>query len=363
MTAHGWDNNEHGASGASEMLLEIQGLKVEYQSGRRSLRAVDGVDLKLRRGEVLGITGESGSGKSTLAYAIARLLRPPGVITAGNVLYYRRNAAPVDVLDFSDEQLQAFRWAELAIVFQNAMSALNPVLSLRAQLEDVLVAHRPEMSREERAERMRDLLNLVGISIDRLKAFPHELSGGMRQRAIIAIALALGPEIVIMDEPTTSLDVVMQQQILDEMMELRVRLGFAVVFITHDLSLLVENSDTIAVMYAGRVVEKADARELYGAPRHPYTRGLLNSFPVLRGPKRSLAGIVGSPPDLRAVPAGCAFKPRCSHAFSECAVTRPELRTTGLVGDGAGHEVACLLYNGTTASSGEGEPPGEADAG
>jgi peptide/nickel transport system ATP-binding protein len=228
----------------ADTLLEVGNLSVDYGAGRRALHAVDGVSLALHRGEVLGIAGESGSGKSTLAYAMNRLLRPPGVITSGSVRYHPRQGPPVDILGLSDEELRRFRWAEVAMVFQSAMNALNPVLSLRAQITDVLAAHRPGMKRREQARRMAELLRLVGISPDRAGAFPHELSGGMRQRAMIAIALALEPEIIIMDEPTTALDVVIQRQILAEIMKLRDRLGFAVVFITHDLSLLIELADT-----------------------------------------------------------------------------------------------------------------------
>ncbi len=268
------------SSSNSEVVLEIEDLDVDYELGTGPLPAVRGVNLSLRRGQVLGIAGESGSGKSTLAYAVTRLLRPPGVIAGGRVTYHPRSGAPVQVLDMSDRELRDFRWAELAIVFQSAMNALNPVLSLRVQILDVLAAHRPEMTRQARLDRMEELLRLVGISVDRAKAFPHELSGGMRQRAMIAIALALDPEIIILDEPTTALDVVMQRQILAEIMGLRSRLGFSVIFITHDLSLLVEVADVIAVMYAGRMVERSDSEEIYRTPRHPYSYGLLNSFPV-----------------------------------------------------------------------------------
>jgi peptide/nickel transport system ATP-binding protein len=328
----------------ADTLLEVGNLSVDYGAGRRALHAVDGVSLALHRGEVLGIAGESGSGKSTLAYAMNRLLRPPGVITSGSVRYHPRQGPPVDILGLSDEELRRFRWAEVAMVFQSAMNALNPVLSLRAQITDVLAAHRPGMKRREQARRMAELLRLVGISPDRAGAFPHELSGGMRQRAMIAIALALEPEIIIMDEPTTALDVVIQRQILAEIMKLRDRLGFAVVFITHDLSLLIELADTIAIMYAGRVVETASSAELYRAPRHPYSHGLLSSFPVLHGPRRELAGIPGSPPDLRAVPPGCPFHPRCPHAQELCARRVPVLAASAAAPDAGGRQVACLLY-------------------
>lgn len=349
-------------STGTETILEVDGLSVDYGTGRRALHAVDRVSISLHRGEVLGIAGESGSGKSTLAYAMNRLLQPPGIITAGGVFYHPRTGPPVDILALPDAELRRFRWAEVAMVFQSAMNALNPVLTLRVQIDDVLAAHRPGMGRRGRSERVVELLRLVGISPDRAGAFPHELSGGMRQRAMIAIALALEPEIIIMDEPTTALDVVIQRQILAEIMKLRDRLGFAVVFITHDLSLLIELADTIAVMYAGRVVETARAGDLYRTPRHPYSYGLLNSFPLLHGTRRELSGIPGSPPDLRAVPSGCPFHPRCPHAQELCAQRVPQLQAwdppdgqgnQGGPEDAGGRQVACLLYE----ADGIGPPP------
>ncbi len=299
-------------------MLEIEDLDVDYELSTGPLPAVRGVNVALRRGQVLGIAGESGSGKSTLAYAVTRLLRPPGVVGGGRVRYHPRSGPAVDVLAMSDDELRRFRWAELAIVFQSAMNALNPVLNLRVQILDVLAAHRPEMSRQARLERMDELLRLVGISSDRAKAYPHELSGGMRQRAMIAIALALDPEIIILDEPTTALDVVMQRQILSEIMGLRSRLGFSVIFITHDLSLLIEVADEIAVMYAGRIVEHGRSEEIYRTPRHPYSYGLLNSFPLLHGPRQSLTGIVGFPPDMRSLPP-VARSTRVAHTCTRAA--------------------------------------------
>ncbi len=319
----------------NSVLLEVKHLNVDYETGSTPVHAVNDVSFTLRRGQILGLAGESGSGKSTLAYAITRLHRPPAVITGGGILYYPKdevtgrdamNRVPtIDILQLSRKQLRAFRWQELAIVFQSAMNALNPVMRLETQIEDVLEAHEPGMGRAERHERALELLRLVGITPDRLRSYAHELSGGMRQRAIIAIALALKPEIIIMDEPTTALDVVVQRDILVELMGLREQLNFAVIFITHDLSLLLEIADQVAIMYAGRIVESASWQELYRQPRHPYTHGLLNSFPSLHGPKRRMSGIPGSPPDLRAIPAGCAFRPRCPYAFAECAERLPTL--------------------------------------
>jgi peptide/nickel transport system ATP-binding protein len=310
-----------------EVVLEVRDLAVDYGSGQTALHAVAGLDLTLHRGEMLGISGESGSGKSTFAAAITRLLRPPGRIISGSVSYHPRGGSSVDVLSMSDDALRRWRWDEVAVVFQAAMNSLNPVTRVVAQLTDVLEVHRPEMGKQARLERARELVELVGIHQSRLSAFPHELSGGMRQRIMIAMALALDPEIVIMDEPTTALDVVVQREILTRMSELRSGLGFSVIFITHDLALLLELADSIAVMYAGKIVELAPADDLYRSPLHPYSEGLLGSFPSLVGPRRELVGLVGFPPDLRQLPSGCAYRDRCPIAQETCANLVPELTT------------------------------------
>lgn len=332
----------------SQTLLEIKSLSVDYESASGAVHAVDHVSLTLGRGEVLGLAGESGSGKSTLAYAITRLLNPPAVITGGEILYYgRKNASgvPVDILEMSRSELRAFRWSELAIVFQSAMNALNPVMNLEVQMTDVIKAHNPGLNARARRQRAIELLRLVGIASDRLRSFPHELSGGMRQRAIIAIALALAPEIIIMDEPTTALDVVVQRDILSQILALRNEFGFSIIFITHDLSLLLELADKVAIMYAGRVVELAERAEIYRHPRHPYTRGLLNSFPTLHGPRRRMSGIPGSPPDLRSVPSGCPFHPRCPYAFDACPRIVPMLLDIPTGKTTPDVLVACHLYD------------------
>lgn len=335
-----------------DVALEIRNLSVDYVLGDAVTHAVDAVSLTLRRGQVLGIAGESGCGKSTLAYAITRLHQPPAEITAGELIFTDRDGARTDVLGLSERELSEFRWEELSIVFQSAMSALNPILRVGEQIEDVLEAHRPQMGAQARASRVVELLELVGISADRASAYPHELSGGMRQRAMIAISLALDPEIIVMDEPTTALDVVIQRQIIEKIMELKDRLGFAVIFITHDLSLLIELSDHIAIMYAGRVVEFGRAKDFYRQPRHPYSQGLLGSFPTLSGPKRQLTGIPGSPPDLRALPSGCPFSPRCPKVRADCTVREPVLLPLPNSTLGEAQQVSCLLF----------EEPAPADA-
>ncbi|MGD0704327.1 MAG: ABC transporter ATP-binding protein [Trebonia sp.] len=301
-------------------ILEMSNLSVAYQSAGGDVRAVEQVNLTLHPGEVVGLCGESGSGKSTLAYGATRLLRPPAVVTGGSVRYYGRRITqgghPVDILTLNKKELHALRWREIAIVFQSAMNALNPVLRVQDQILDAI---RPKMPRGEAKEKAATLLDLVGIPRTRLRSYPHELSGGMRQRVMIAMALAADPEVVIMDEPTTALDVVVQRDILAQIVELKQTLGFAILFITHDLSLLLELADRIAVMYAGRLLETGTAHEIMREPAHPYTRGLLNSFPSLRGARRELVGIPGSPPDLRDPGPGCPFQPRCNYALPSCS--------------------------------------------
>ncbi|HEX4063547.1 MAG TPA: ABC transporter ATP-binding protein [Streptosporangiaceae bacterium] len=299
-------------------VLEIEDFRVVYRTPSGDVRAVDRMNLTLHAGEVVGLVGESGSGKSTLAYGACRLLRPPALITGGSVRYQgRRVSQPVEILRLGRDELKRLRWREIAIVFQSAMNALNPVLNVRDQILDAIHAHL-RLPRDEAQERTAGLLDLVGIPRSRLRSYPHELSGGMRQRISIAMALATDPEIVIMDEPTTALDVVVQRDILAQIVELKERLGFSILFITHDLSLLLELADRIAVMYAGQLLEIGTAHDIHHRPSHPYTKGLINSFPSLRGGRRELAGIPGTPPDLHNPPPGCPFLPRCAHGTDAC---------------------------------------------
>jgi peptide/nickel transport system ATP-binding protein len=316
---------------AHDVVLRADDISVEYD-GERPTRAVRGVSFELRRGEVLGIAGESGCGKSTLAYAITRMLKAPARMTGGSLTFRSREGDEVDLLALDAEELRTFRWSRLSMVFQSAMNALNPVASIGRQFEDIFRAHRPDMAAAERGERTRTLLEMVGIDADRVRSYPHELSGGMRQRVVIAMALALEPDIVIMDEPTTALDVVVQREILDEVERLREELGFSVIFITHDLGLLLEISDRLAVMYAGEFIEYAPAEQLAAAPAHPYTQGLLRSFPDLTGVRRELRGIPGSPPDLRGELSGCSFADRCEHVFEACRTVTPRLLELGRPG-------------------------------
>jgi peptide/nickel transport system ATP-binding protein len=267
-------------------VLSVEDFSVDYLV-EPVIHAVRNVSFTLRRGEVLGLAGESGCGKSTLAYGIVRLLKPPAVITSGRAVFHSSEGMDIDWNVLDAGELRATRWDKISMVFQGAMNSLNPVISIRDQLEDIFTTHRPRLGRRERRERCAQLLERVGVDRSRLRAYPHELSGGMRQRVMIAMAMALEPQVMIMDEPTTALDVVVQREILREITRLRDELGFAVIFITHDLPLLLEISDRIAVMRAGEVVELNDALHLYTQPRHDYTKQLLASFPSLTGERGS----------------------------------------------------------------------------
>lgn len=322
------------SSGApASPLLDVRDLYVEYVTARGPVRAVDGVSFSIAAGEVFGLAGESGSGKSTIAHAIMRVLRPPAVITGGQVLFNGD-----DILDMGQHELEQFRWRDVSMVFQSAMNALNPVMTVGDQIGDVLISHNKLSVREAR-DRAAQLLHVVGIDKQRLDSYPHQLSGGMRQRAVIAIALALNPHMMIMDEPTTALDVVVQKDIMQQIEQLKHKMGFSILFITHDLSLMVEFSDRIGIMYAGEIVELAPAKELFNNPLHPYTQGLLGSFPALSGPKKKLSGIAGAPPDMVNPPSGCRFHPRCSKVQPMHTERVPRLREVS-----PGHWVACHLY-------------------
>ena len=345
MTPH--TDQRTGGPAMGQRILDIRNFSVDYGWGENAVRAVNSVNLHLDRSKVLGIAGESGSGKSTLVYGFTRLLRAPGVISDGEALF---NMGPtdagadnvIDLVKASEKELRSVRWSNISVVLQSALSALNPVLRVGKQFEQVLKTHRGDMSKADRRARTVELLALVGLNEDRLRRYPHELSGGQRQRVMIALALALDPQLVIMDEPTTALDVVTQREIISKLYELRSRFGFAMIFITHDLSLLVELADEIVVMYGGEMVERASAQALYDTPRHPYSLGLLNSFPPMHGARTELTGIPGSPPDLTALPTGCHFHPRCPYAMDRCVKESPTLVELP-EGD---RSVACWLHSG-----------------
>ncbi|ADV65901.1 dipeptide/oligopeptide/nickel ABC transporter permease/ATP-binding protein [Deinococcus maricopensis] len=321
-----------------EPLLALRHLDAGYVTPGGQVRAVRDVSLDVAPGEFLGLAGESGCGKSTLAFAATRLLEAPGAVFGGEARLGGR-----DLLALTPEELRRVRWRDYSLVFQASMNVLNPVLRVREQVYDAMQAHgvRDRAALEARA---RELFQLVGLRADDLSAYPHQLSGGMKQRVVIAIALALEPKLVIMDEPTTALDVVVQRQILQEIDDVRRRLGIAVVFITHDLSLLVEMSDRIAIMYAGEVVEEAPAAQLYAHPKHPYTRQLMSAFPPLDGPRERREGIPGRPPALNADIPYCPFFARCPARMPGlCDAHKP-----ANVEVSAAHRVACFLHSPAT---------------
>jgi peptide/nickel transport system ATP-binding protein len=334
-----------------EPVLEVSGLSVDYVLERGSVRAVDDVSFTVGRGEFLGIVGESGCGKSTLLFAVAQLLAPPARVEEGSVRF-----KGTSLVGLTDKQLAATRWRDLSVVMQSAMNALNPVKSIGAQFKDALRAHGVRRS-DEIAARSAEVLRMVGIDPAHLGSYPHQLSGGMRQRAMIAMAMLFTPELVIMDEPTSALDVVAQRSLMVQIKELQEAYGFAIIFVTHDMSLISHFSDRLMVMYAGQVSELGTTRSVFDAPRHPYTQGLLEAFPSIRGPKVPLKGIPGSPPNLAMIPNGCRFHPRCPVAFDRCSVEAPDLYQQD------GSLVRCLLYDDAAAGSSSPAPAGgRADA-
>ncbi|MDQ6719895.1 MAG: ABC transporter ATP-binding protein [Candidatus Dormibacteraeota bacterium] len=304
---------------ATAPVLDIRDLCVDYVTARGAVRAVDNVSLELAKGEFLGIVGESGCGKSTLLFAIARLLSPPAEIASGSVRFKGR-----DMVTLGEKELRHIRWRDYAVVMQSAMNALNPVMTIGAQLKDAIEAHE-RMPTARMRERCQEVMRLVGIDPEHLGSYPHQLSGGMRQRAMIAMALVFTPELVIMDEPTSALDVVAQRSLMLQIKNLQRRIGFAAVFVTHDMSLVSHFSDRLAVMYAGQVVEIGATRVVFEDPKHPYTKGLMQSFPSISGPKLHLVGIAGSPPDLLRPPSGCRFHPRCPSVMPQCHTEEPPL--------------------------------------
>ncbi|MGR5068839.1 ABC transporter ATP-binding protein [Vibrio alfacsensis] len=301
-------------------LIQINNLCVDYITFTGNVRAVDSVSFSIDENSIFGLAGESGCGKSTIAYALMRLHRPPALISEGEILFKGQ-----DVLGFDDEQLRRFRWKDTSMVFQSAMNCLNPVKTIEYQFYDIFMAHQVVKTREESIERAKELLHIVDIPEGRLFDYPHQFSGGMRQRVVIAMALALNPKLLIMDEPTTALDVVVQREILQKVYDLKAQFGFSVLFITHDLSLMVEFCDQIGIMYSGKLVEVANAKTILKQPQHPYTHGLCNSFPTLKGEMKEMIGIPGSPLDLTQYKGGCRFAERCYKRHDRCSQLEPKL--------------------------------------
>jgi peptide/nickel transport system ATP-binding protein len=322
-----------------EPILEVEDLSVAYLTEAADIRAVEHVSLTLEAGEFLGIVGESGCGKSTLMFAIAQLLSPPAEITSGRVVFRGQ-----DLVRLTDNELRHVRWRDYSVVMQSAMNALNPMKSIGAQLKDTMRAHE-RLSNDAMRRRSVEVLRLVGIDAAHLESYPHQLSGGMRQRAMIAMALLFTPELVIMDEPTSALDVVAQRSLMTQIKELQQRLGFAVMFVTHDMSVIAHYSDRVMVMYAGQVAEIGATGSIFEHPLHPYSKGLLDAFPSVRGPRRALTGIPGSPPDLGRPPTGCRFHPRCNVAMPQCTTTEPDLYSVDET------LVRCLLYAAPVATA------------
>ncbi len=317
----------------NEVLLDIRNLKTYFYTTKGVVKAVDNVSVKLNKGEVLGIAGESGCGKSTLAYSIIRLVPSPGKIVSGEIYFNGEN-----ILKYSDEEFRRkIRWKGISMVFQGAMNALNPVYTVGDQIAEVIMLHEG-LTKKEAYTRVYKLLALVGIDPRRAYSYPHELSGGMKQRVMIAMALALNPPLVIADEPTTALDVVVQAQIMNLLKRLQRELKISIILITHDLSLIAEIADKVAIMYAGKIVEFGTAEQIYYNPQHPYTQGLLSSIPRLRGELEKLEWIPGVPPDLIKPPPGCRFAPRCKFRFEKCDSEPPVIEIE------PGHYVACWLH-------------------
>jgi len=315
-------------------LLEVKDLKTYYTTLRGAVRAVDGVSFKVEKAEAIGLAGESGCGKTTIALSVLRILPSGGKIVDGSILYKGK-----DIVPWEEEAIrQDIRWKEIAIVFQGAMNALNPVYKVSDQIIEAITLHEEGVSRADARERASKLFELVGIDPSRIDNYPHEFSGGMRQRAMIAMALACNPSLLIADEPSTALDVIVAAQVLKLMKELKERLHLAMILITHDLSIIAEICESVAIMYAGDIAEYGSVVEVFKQPLHPYTQGLIAAFPDIKAERTRMPSIPGSPPDLLSPPSGCKFHPRCKYAMEICQKRKPEA-----ISIGKSHVVSCWL--------------------
>lgn len=314
-------------------LLEVENLKLHFFTRQGVARAVDGVSFNIEQNETFGLIGESGCGKTTTALAIIRLIKPPGRIVDGSIRFDHK-----DIVSVTDEEMRLLRGKEIAIVRQEAQNALNPVMTIGRQITEAILQHE-DVSKQTAWARARNQLDLVGINGSRVKAYPHEFSGGMKQRAMVAIATACNPRFLILDEPTTGLDVIVQRQLLELINNLKKELNLTAILISHDLSVVAETCDNVAVMYAGKIVEEGDTVSMYQKPLHPYSQALIGAFPSLKGEKKKLKSIPGAPPRLILPPKGCRFEPRCDFAMEVCKSEDPVIREKD------NHVVACHLID------------------
>ncbi|MFZ6028152.1 MAG: ABC transporter ATP-binding protein [Chloroflexota bacterium] len=305
-------------------LLSVRNFTLEYKTRKGYVSAVDDVSFDLATGQAMGLVGESGCGKTTIAMALLRLSPDNAVVRQGQILLDDQ-----DLLQLDDRQMRDVRWARISMVFQAAMNALDPVYRVGDQIVEALLRHRHHLTPAETRQRVIELFQLVGIDPEMASRYPHEFSGGMRQRAVIAMALACNPSLIVADEPTTALDVIVQDQVLRELRRIQQEMGMSMIYISHDIAVIAEVADRIGVMYAGRMVELADTRTIFQSPRHPYTAALLSSFPSIVGPRTDLVALPGDPPDLLMPPAGCRFHPRCPFVTEQCMQEKPCLESVG----------------------------------
>jgi peptide/nickel transport system ATP-binding protein len=316
-------------------VLQVQGLTTNYRILRGWVRAAEGVSFQVEAGEALGLAGESGCGKTTVALSLLKILPAGAQIRKGKIIF-----DGIDLVPLSEAEMRKVRWKGISIVFQGAQNALNPVFKVGDQIAEAIKTHEKGLANSVVKDRVGNLLQLVGIEPSRAENYPHEFSGGMRQRALIAMALAANPKLLIADEPGTALDVIVQAQTLKLLRELKEKLGLSMILISHDLSIIAETCEKVAIMYAGRIVEYGDARSIFKNPEHPYTQGLIKAFPSIKGERIRLQSIPGSPPDLLNPPPACRFNPRCPYVMDICKKVDPELKEHGE----KGHLVSCHLY-------------------
>ncbi|ADQ08073.1 oligopeptide/dipeptide ABC transporter, ATPase subunit [Caldicellulosiruptor hydrothermalis 108] len=319
-----------------ENIIEIRGLTIEFRMRNGVIKAVNDVDFNIEKGKITALVGESGSGKSTLAYALLGLVNHPGIISAGKIFFKGE-----DILQFNKEKLRKYRWESVAMIFQAAQNSLNPVMTIQEQMLETLKEHKGYIDTKESLKKIKELLEYVRLNPDRvLKSFPHELSGGMKQRVIIAFSLLLDPEVIILDEPTTALDVITQAYIFEILKSINKEKGITMLLLTHDIGIVAKVADQVGVMYAGRIVESANVFDIFERPKHPYTQSLIKAAPSLVGDLKDVKSIMGTPPNLMDLPKGCAFHPRCFKAFDKCRQERPA-RTNFEINE----FVECHLYS------------------